>query len=403
MFGERRHVVVKRLFVFILFCAVALTRAEPSENTAAFNQIAASDRSVQQRAQSSARDPRQEGFSVEVAPLSARQELVLAGAPFFKLIEGLDDFERKRFGLTREDLDLARRSVYQMVLAREVVSYDQEVLFERFVITTNESVALSGGMTIVVPKFDKATLGAQLFAYRESIMLGITDGVSAFEHRSKIRCGIADATPSGSYSIPVRLTERLATVPRRYAVWRESAIGSSTIGRVVAKINDATYIPELGIYHRSMTDVRIELSLEELRASLRLLQERQYSQAASAKFMRARVAKIMAHELFHTVGVFHSRRADDLMYPQYQPYVFKGIPVKRPVTIGSLVLFFPYGPQTPPIVYRVKPWTIWVEQKEYVEIMDSVDGDPADDPSDIVARVLYAITAKIVSFDGAEQ
>lgn len=395
--------MVKRLFVLILFCAVVLTRAAPSDTVAAFNQVAASSGSAQQRAQSSDAQPQSEGFFVEASPLTARQELALADASFLRLLDGLDEQERKRFGLSRKDLDLVRYSVYQMVLAREVVSYDREVIFERFAITTNESVAFGGGMTIVLPKLDKTTLGEQLFAYRESILLGITDGAAAFEQRTKIRCGIADATPSGSYSIPVRMAGRLATLPRTYAVWQESTIGSSTIGRVVAKIHDVVFIPELDIYHRSMADVRIELSVEELLNSLRQLQEGQYSATAISRFMRARVAKIMAHELFHTIGVFHSRRTDDLMYPQYQPYVFKAIPLKRPVTVGSLILFFPYGPQAPPIIYQVKPWTIWVEQERYVEIMDSVDGDSADDPSDVVARALYAITSKIVSFDGTEQ
>lgn len=389
--------MVKRLFVLILFCAVALTRVAPFDMVAAFNQVAIPDESTHQSAPSTDTQPRSEGFAVEVTPLTARQELALANTPFVRMLDNLDEQERKRFSLSRQDIELVRHSIYQMVLAREMVSYDRELLFERFALTTNESVASSGGMTIVLPKFDKASLGPELFTYRDSILLGITDGVAAFELRTKIRCRTAEAAPQGSYSIPVRLTERLVTLPRQYAVWQESAIGGSTIGRVVANIHDAVFIPELGIYHRSMTDVRIEFSIEQLRDSLQALREGRFSPVATTRFMRARVEKIMAHELFHTIGVFHSRRTDDLMYPQYQPYVFKAISAKRPVTVGSLLLFFPYGPQAPPIIYRVKPWTLWVEQERYVEVMDSVDGDPTDDPSDVVARALYAITAKIIS------
>ncbi|MBI4250133.1 hypothetical protein HY622_00910 [Candidatus Uhrbacteria bacterium] len=390
------------MFVFILFCAVALSRAAPSDPVATFNQVAASDRSTQQRpANPDAQTPG--GFSVEARQLTARQELALANAPFLRLLDGLDDQTCKRFGLSRDDIELTRRHVYQMVLAREVVSYDSEVLFDRFAIVTNEAVALSAGMTIVLPKLDEATLGTQLFVYRESIRLGITDATAAFERRTKIRCRPADATPSKEeYSIPVQMTERLAAVPRVYAGRPEGTFGNSTIGRVAAKLQDVTYIPEFGIYHRSMTDVRILLSVEEMRNSLRALQEGHFSPSAITRFMRERVAKVMTHELFHTIGVFHSRRTDDLMYPQYQPYAFKAISRTRPVTVGSLLLFFPYGPQAPAAIYRVMPWTLWVEQEQYVEVMDSVDGDPADDPSDVVARALYAITAKIISPDSTE-
>lgn len=388
--------MVKRLFVLILFCAVALSRAAPSDPVATFNQVVASDRLTQQR-QATPDAQLHGGFSVEARQLTARQELALASAPFLRLLDSLNEQERKRFGLPRDDIELARRHVYQMVLAREVVSYDSEVLFDRFAIVTNEAVALGDGMTIVLPKLDEATLGTQLFAYRESIKLGIADGVAAFERRTKIRCQAADATPSKEYSIPVQLTERLAAASNTYAGRQESAFGSSTIGRVATKLQEVTYIPELGIYHRSMTDVRILLSVEEIRSSLRALQEGHFSPAAIARFMRARIAKVMTHELFHTIGVFHSRRTDDLMYPQYQPYAFKAISRTRPVTVGSLLLFFPYGPQAPPAIYRVMPWTLWVEQEQYVEVMDSVDGDPTDDPSDVVARAQYAITAKIIS------
>ncbi len=377
---------VKRLFVAILFCAVLFfPGSTPVEQRVSIDQSAQALRSSDQPAALFTR--------ITKIP-TAREEIALADAPFMKLMKGASEAELIDAKLHRDDFTLLQYSIHQMVPSKEVFFFRDQPQFSRFSFTINEGFILDPGRAIILPKFDQETLGDFLFVNRDILQDGIRRGVREFEYRTGLACGIRDyGALKHKSSIPLFFSEQIdlsSTASMR--VGQTESIGG------LMRINAASahYDAERNLNFITLDDVHIELTLRDLRSQLAVLQLLQASPEAVHLFMATRIAKLVCHEMIHAIGVFHSRRIDDVMYPvALNPTLWRGTVRQQPVRVGSRVTI-PLPQSSETFEYTIPPGAVWVVWPDNsIEIMELFDGDIDDDPTNVVARALALLTRKL--------